>query len=342
MKTLLNFCLIVYCLMTPCSIFAKSPFAPKDDKILVFIGQDNRSIGANGLWRDGYSDHMGIPAGISHYVYFSEGKTNQFGYQFDVGAVDGLNSTTRWGAGPKCLRCLLETPAYKGTLVHLSISMELDEEGEVASGNYDHLIRELADFLKEFDDHIFYLRIGYEFDGSWNHYDPELFKLAWRRIVDQLKSQNLTNFATVMGASRYYVDKGVWETYWPGDDYVDWLGYSYWHNENRAPVVFDLAREKGLPVFIAEITPRGFWLNQVDGDLIWNDWFQLLFDHIDANQDVIRAISYINANWNSDPMWHGKGWGDSRIQINTPLKLKWLEKMATAQFIHNTQSINFE
>lgn len=315
-------------------------FAPNDEKVLVFIGQDNKSLGGQDRWRDGYVDHVGMPAGITHYVYFSEGKTNNFGYTFDVGSVDGLNTSTRWGAGPMCLRCYLTSPRFSQSLVHLSISMELDEEGSVANGDYDHLIKELADFMKEFNQHTFYLRIGYEFDGSWNHYRPDDFVKAWRRIVDTLRAQHITNFATVLGASRFHIERSVWESYWPGDDYVDWLGYSYWHNETRPPVVFDIAREKGLPVFAAEVTPRGFWLDQVNGELIWIDWFQLFFDHIEANKDVVRAISFINADWDNDPMWKGRGWGDSRIQRNVKLKAKWLEKMATPMYIHSPVSVN--
>ncbi|TAP40271.1 hypothetical protein EYS00_08880 [Alteromonas sp. KUL49] len=327
-------CLLVGCFYLSLSSALANAYTPNTDEILIFVGQDNKSVGGHGVWRDGYIDHVGMPAGITHYVYFSEGKTNDFGYSFDIGSVDGLNRQTRWGAGPMCLRCYLEAPGFENTLVHLSISMELDEEGRVANGDYDHLIKELADFIQEYRQHTFYLRIGYEFDGSWNHYEPEAFKGAWRRIVDHLRREDISNFATVLGASRFYLERSVWDAYWPGDEYVDWLGYSYWHNETRSPVVFELAREKNLPVFAAEVTPRGFWMDMVDGNLIWVDWFSLFFDHIEANKDVVKAISFINADWDADPMWKGRGWGDSRIQRNVQLKNRWLEKMAEPIYIH--------
>ena len=82
------------------------------------------------------------------------------------------------------MRCYLESDTCEGTAVHLSISMEFNSEDSVASGDYDHLIRELAAFLQEFSHVPFYIRIGYEFDG-----------------------------------------------FWPGDEYVDWIGYSFWYNE---------------------------------------------------------------------------------------------------------------
>ena len=118
---------------------------------------------------------------------------------------------------------------------------------------------------------------------------------------------------------------------------MDWVGYSFWSNEVKHPVALDIAREKGKPVFMAEITPRGFWLNQTSGGLIWSDWFSVLFDHIEQNQDVIKAISYINTHWDADPMWQGKGWGDSRIEINNELKQKWLDKMDEPLYHHTNK-----
>ena len=210
---------------------ASGRFEPRHGQVLVFIGQDNASVGGNAEHRDGYVDHVGMPGGVTHYVYFTEGATNNFGYTFDKGTVDGLNKQTTWGAGPMCMRCYLESDAFDGTAVHLSISMEFNSEDSVASGDYDHLIRELAAFLQEFSHVPFYIRIGYEFDGSWNDYDQENFKAAWRRIVDHLRAEKIENFVTVFGSSRNHIARETWDAYWPGDEYVDWIGYSFWYNE---------------------------------------------------------------------------------------------------------------
>ena len=313
-------------------------YAP-DNGVLVFVGQDNKSVGGTDKYSQGYIDSFGMPAGVTHYVYFSESKTNDFGFTFSDGVVDGLNQETTWGAGPMCMRCYIEDETFQNSVVHLSISMEFNSEDEIARGQQDHLIDELADFLTEFSHFPFLIRIGYEFDGSWNDYDPDNFKLAWRRIVDGLRAKGVNNFATVLAASRHHIKRDIWDAYWPGDDYVDWIGYSFWSNEIRQPVALELAREKGLPVFIAEITPRGFWLDKASGDLVWFDWFQVLFDHIEQNRDVIKAISYINANWDADPMWQGKGWGESRIEINPRLSQRWQEKMDESLYLHTTEGI---
>ena len=319
-------------------------YAPSEEKVLVFVGQDNASVGGNGKWDKGYYDTVGIPAGITHYVYFTEGKENRFGYRFDKGTVDGLNKETTWGSGPMCMRCYLESDKAKNSIIHLSISMEFDDEEDVAKGKYDHNIQELAEFLKEFSHFPFIIRIAYEFDGSWNNYKPKPFKKAWRRIVDHLRKENVTNFATLMASFTVTASQDTWEEYWPGDEYVDWIGYSYWSGGNYPGYALQMAREKGLPVFIAEAAPRGFFLNQIGG-MVWIDWFLHFFNHVEANKDVIRAISYINANWDAQPMWEGKGWGNSNLQENTEAMQAWLGKMEDPLYVHGTKGtydlINF-
>jgi len=309
-------------------------FEPPEGKVLVFVGQDNESVGGTDKWSDGYVDHFGVPAGITHYVYFTEGKENPFGGKFDIGSVDGLNSETRWAAGPMCLRCYLESEQLENTVIHLSISMEHDDESSVAAGDYDHNIEELVAFIREFDHLPFLIRIGYEFDGAWNSYEPEAFKIAWWRIVDSLRAEGLDNFATVLATYRLDIPDELWEDYWPGDDYVDWLGYSYWDGGTYSDNALDFARAKGMPIFIAESTPRGHQLDQ-SSQQIWEEWFRRYFRHIEENKDVIKGISYINADWDAQPMWKGRGWGNTRIQDNEYLASRWSETMARDLYVHD-------
>ena len=316
----------------------RAKYEPAGDKILVFVGQDNESVGGQEKWTDGYVDHFGMPAGVSHYIYFTEGKTNPFGGSFDVGTVDGLNKETEWAAGPMCLRCYLESPKFSNSVVHLAISMEHDDEPSVAAGDYDHNIEELAAFMKEHSEFPFLLRIGYEFDGFWNSYEPEPFKQAWRRIVDKLHERGVTNFATVLASYRQDIPDDVWETYWPGDEYVDWLGYSYWAGGTYSDKIFEYAREKGKPVFIAEATARGYMFENTAGTP-WNDWFRFFFQTIEENKDVVKAIHYINANWQAQNMWRDRGWGDTRIQVNEHTTENWVEKMKDERYVHTTEGV---
>ncbi len=312
------------CQMTGC-------FAPPAGKVLVFAGQDNASVGGTEKYSDGYVDNVSVPAGITHYIYFAEGWKNDFGRTFPVGEVAGLNSEIEWASGPMCLKSYLDSPALKRCVMHVSIAMEGNSEDKVADGSFDHLISQFVAFVANHPEHPFLIRIGYEFDGSWNDYDPQNFKKAFRRIVDALRAKNLTNFATVF-ASSSSVKAGQFEEYDPGSSYYDWVGYSWWGGDQDGGPALDFARKVGKPVFIAEATPRGHYFDKENHDEIWRDWFEKFFSHIDQNKDVIRAISYINADWDAQDMWDG--WGQTRIETAPSIKERWLKKLATPTFIN--------
>ena len=63
---------------------------------------------------------------------------------------------------------------------------------------------------------------------------------------------------------------------------------------------------------------------------IWERWYAPLFDLMEANADVIRALAYINCHWDTQDLWdppYEQGyWGDSRLQVSPYLA----ERFSTA------------
>ena len=308
-------------------------FEPPPGKVLIFVGQDNQSVGGNASYRDGYIEHVGVPAGITHYVGMGADHGNRFKAVFDDTRVDGLNSESYWGAGPMCMKYYVDSPILSNCVMHLSIAMTGNNEDKVADGTHDRLIDELIAFLREYDHLPFLIRIGYEFEGEWNGYDPENYKAAFRRIVDRLRKAKVKNFASVMASVSFATPYATWEAYYPGDEYVDWLGYSYWEGGPADGDSLQFARNKGKPVFIAESAPRGYFLTHDEGSQVWKDWYEPYFAHIEKHLDVIRAVSYINCNWDVQPMWKGQNWGDTRLQGSGYLREKWLEKLAEPAYL---------
>ncbi len=303
-------------------------FAPPIGRILVFVGQDNESVGGNDRFNNGYVDHLGVPAGVTHYI--------GIGSLTKTGEIPGLNVESTWGAGPMCLKYYLDSPNFKGCVIHLSISM-VDCEQKIAKGDHDLTIFEIAKFLKSYPDHPYFLRIGYEFDGEWNRYDSTAFKKAFRHIVDRLKAEGVTHFATVFASSSPIVDYSLWQAYYPGDGYVDWCGYSYWGESPTECPSIQFAKDHNKPIFIAEITPRGRYLSKENGQELWKNWFDILFQHLEDNYNIVKAISYINCDWDSQPMWDD--WGDTRIQANAYIKQNWLEKLSSPRFINGDDEV---
>lgn len=161
--------------------------------------------------------------------------------------------------------------------------------------------------------------------------------------------------------------------WYPGADYVDWVALSWFLTAAEQPRVDNIrpptqreladevlafARQERKPVMIAEAAPQGYDVGGLaradrspiwDGaagrgrvaktpDQIWNEWFQPLFGYIDANRDSIRALAYINALWDAQPMWgppyaHGY-WGDSRVQANDLIQRRWLTEIGKPAWMH--------
>jgi len=69
---------------------------------------------------------------------------------------------------------------------------------------------------------------------------------------------------------------------------------------------------------------------------VWQEWYQPFFEYIHANADVIRAVAYINAEWDAQPLWnapYGQGyWGDSRVQLNPQIRQYWLDEVLQSWF----------
>lgn len=174
-----------------------------------------------------------------------------------------------------------------------------------------------------------------------------------------------------------HMEEGHLERWYPGDDVVDWIGISAFYLDTSQwkvsppddpskihEIALKFARDKRKPVMIAEAAPQAYDIGKltksynmlheasdVESEGIWNNWYQLYFDFIDRNKDVIRAAAYINTNWKSQKMWQcplnkGSGdpgcpmgyWGDSRVQANPYIKEKWLGNILNeSRFVQSPQ-----
>lgn len=302
----------------------RARFMPPDGKILFIIGQDLDAVGGVADHHAGYVDAIDlIPGGVTTYT--------------NVG-LDGLTALANWGSGDVSAQLIVDSPVYEHSALVIGFYMANNLEYAVASGSQDAKIDDLGAWIKAQDRPV-YLRIGYEFDGEWNRYDPEPYVAAWRRIVDRLRENGVTNVATVWQSATHYSPRyggHAWIDWYPGDAYVDWFGLSYF--EPRPDILnafVRLAREHGKPVMIAESTPYGADISEVQrADLLWNTWFKPYFEFIYHNSDVIRAVAYINVDWNAQPMWASDHWGDSRVQTNPDILERWLAEMRKDVWLH--------
>lgn len=335
----------------PSSKLAK--FEPKEGEVLLFVGQELEAVGGLEKYNDGYLDHFDTPAGWTTYSNINPGERS-FGHIME--GLDGLYETHDWGDNDYNATLQLEDEDYKNMALAIGLQF-VNHEEKVAKGTHDKYINRLADFLLSLGKRPVFLRIAYEFDGEpWNHYNKKATIKAYRRIVDMCRAKGVTNTAYVWQSTGFMSPKdGDLESWYPGDDYVDWLGFSFfnrWADQKMIP----FARKKGKPVFIAEASPT---ISDIDakttGNTIetqlgnpeqaeeaWQKWFIPFFRTIDENPDVVKAVHYINCHWDSHPMWFQNPTFkkiDARLQLSDSISKRWREITSQPKYIKSSPDL---
>lgn len=295
-------------------------YAPPDGKKLLIIGQDLGAVGGLDTYTDGYIDHItGIPAGVTTYT--------------SLPSLSGLESKVNYGSGDVHAAAYLADDTFDNSAIVIGLYI-VNQLDNIKSGNSDESIVDLATWIKNADRPVF-LRIGYEFDGSWNDYDPEKFKAAWIYIVKKFDALQVRNVAYVWQSAG--INTSNIERWYPGDEYVNWMGYSHFDGPKPGQSIIDFAELHDKPIMIAEATPR-VDLKTGSGSDHWTNWYEPVFDKI-YNNDRIKAFAYINVDWESQSMWTGQGWGDSRIQTNETVKSNWELELAKDYWIFGDESL---
>jgi hypothetical protein len=208
-------------------------------------------------------------------------------------------------------------------------------------GEYDPIIRQFSTWAKTIDRPV-YLRIGYEFDGEHNQMKPVDYVKAYRRIVDIIRSEGANNIAFVWHSYAAPTYKGYpLSTWYPGDDYVDWVGISLFGHmyssdlNKEVEEVFNFAKKHKKPVMVAEASPvNGIDKNNTDA---WDTWF-INFLSLTYSKNV-KAISYINANWPAYPGFSSLDWKDARLQNNQRVADAWFKEIAKNRYLKQSPEL---
>lgn len=307
--------------------------------VLLSIGQDVDSI-------NDYHQSLGIMAG---------GVTNYIG----ITSLAGLTANADSGAGRNNIQELANS--YPGSALVIGVSMN-GVIFDVAAGNYNNNIDILLNTLGSYQQPV-YLRWAYEVDGSWNNHSASAiittFKYVHQRIRDLGYQDQIALVWQVASYCPNPAGQAPLEALWPGDDVVDWVGLSWFSpqdcNYARVNEAAEFARNHNKPLFINESSPQGYKIGELNyssdlgsgsnkisktADEIWEEWYQPYFNFISDPDNNVKAITYINANWDEQPRWDPTDgiygpegyWGDSRVQANATIKQRWLNKIGTSDF----------
>ncbi|HET9906924.1 MAG TPA: glycosyl hydrolase, partial [Anaerolineales bacterium] len=224
-------------------------FAPPTGRALLLVGQDAKSI-------DSYFDAtVTAPGGIAVNTSLQ---------------LEGLED--------------LNYLAGKYLKSALSVGVDLNDSiHDVAAGNADANIDAMLDALNAHNRPVF-IRLGYGFDDPAKAYASDVYVSAWKRFYERIQAKGSQNFALVWESTSCEETKIA--DWYPGDEFVDWIGLPYCDGMSTASVQF--AREHFKPVMMiaAPSSPIGGW----------NEWFAPFFLFVNENNDVVRSIAYLNTD----------------------------------------------
>lgn len=326
-------------------------FEPPSGQCILFVGQELEAIGGIDTFNNGYMDHFPAPGGFTMYTKIRPGD-EEFGFTYS--GLAGVFTTDDWGDGPSNMSMQIADADFENMALAIGLEM-VNHEGAIARGELDSLILELGDWLKSLAPRPVFLRIGYEFGGAWNHYNQADYIAAFRYIKNAYDSLGVDNVAYVWQSHGWEEPMDYLESWYPGDDYVDWCGYSFFARWDETNMI-EFARKHKKPVFIAEATPtistptvkengktkETILSNEAQAKEAWEKWFVPFFKTIEDNPDVIKAVSYINCHWKANRMWFDNPTFqdvDARLQTSPFIAKKWLEETSKDRYLKASPSL---
>lgn len=224
----------------------------------------------------------------------------------DLKELRGLSTPTDYGSGVEYADGVLND-LFSGYNVAVQLGLWLGgTKGcmKVNDGSWDGRIAQLIKYLSSASTQKVFLRLGYEFDNPWFYYDdPNEYVKAYRKIVDAIRSSPCKHKVEVVWHSWAAPRHFPLADFFPGDNYVDWVGVSIfqqlypwaqrqdstWAGGTLEDVeaVLEFAKLHQKPTMIAESSPYG-GIDMKSNETIayglqdpWDRWFQPVIDLID-------------------------------------------------------------
>ncbi len=282
------------------------------------------------------------PEGFNNYRQNFDRAHQPLIYMTYIGLIHPVAEVVEWGTRIRAELAAI-APLKMIPQIGLNLTGGKDDgtgrDTAVAEGKYDAQLAAFASALAALDRPVF-IRIGYEFEGSWNNYQPATFTAAWIHITRMLRARGLT-FATVWcaaGASSGWPAQSELMKFYPGDEWVDWWGVDIFSEDEftkpQLVAFLDASRVHRKPVMIGEMTPRH--VGVLEGEKSWQRWFEPML-HLLRTRPEIKATAYINWEWRewSERLgftWHD--WGDARLNSNHLVRDRWVNALADPIFIH--------
>ena len=268
---------------------------------------------------------------ISVVTWFASAYENGRMTNWSQNYVPNLARVKRMGA-VSLIKFSTQDYAYENT--HKIADLRL-----IANGTWDEYFKQSALAIKQFGGPVF-ISIDHEMNGTWYPYSEaypgsqttaEDYVAAWKRIVDIFNRNGATNVAWVWSPNVPDVGGVPYQDYYPGDDYVDWIGVSlYSGNDPRAMDTIYNQFSARKPFFITEwatAPEKNKYNARFPGEVEWvKDFFQTL----NENYPRVKAISWFN--WNKDD-------GDYRLQRVPAQARAYAQDVAAPRYLDSAETL---
>ena len=137
----------------------------------------------------------------------------------------------------------------------------------IVAGTYDAQLRKQAEQIKALGPPAVMVRFNYEmtnneentcFNGSPVKANLAAagvkYVAAWKHVVDVFRKAGATNIEWVWAPGHKAYEDGHWKLFYPGNDYVDWIGID---NYNKLNVARSFATDPGMLAFYAATSGMG-------------------------------------------------------------------------------------
>ncbi|KAI0814658.1 hypothetical protein GGR55DRAFT_441433 [Xylaria sp. FL0064] len=319
-------------LIQACSVIAiplASETGANEGALSARASQTYLNIGQNyaNEW-DSFASGLRTPAGISVYGDIYSGALNSDSQNLLAHYASSHNGYVEIGLSWKDAMTSNGYSIYQGAKLC----------NDIAGGKYDANLKKFAQYLGGFRGVKYLLRVDYEVSGNLhantnpNTFDPSTFDLtAYPKAfahVRQVITSVISNVQFV-----FHPVRGSASQLYPGDNVVDWQGFSIFNNDVCLPVgsTTNCQGQTLDPNVLADIKfakkPKMIAESAVQPPASSNpnDFITYLIRVKSMVETYDFALwTYINSNWNAHG-WDAATWGDSRIDTNGPIK-QWFQQ----------------
>ncbi|HEB12229.1 MAG TPA: hypothetical protein ENI11_00960 [Actinobacteria bacterium] len=212
----------------------------------------------------------------------------------------------------------------------------------ISNGDHDDYIRAWLSEARDWKGPMF-VRFAHEMNGNWypwgNHLNtPADYVAAWRHVVDLSREIGATNITWVWSPNETR-EQDVLDHFYPGNDYVDWIGVSGfnwpglepWQRWRSFSQIYDdffsQVEKYDKPLMVAEI---GVAENARGGPQTRAAWITETLADIRANDPPIALVIWFN-----DPYTSGGKLYKWQIHESSPSVEAMKTSLADPAFTHN-------